>query len=42
MTLGENIRKFRLFKKLTQEELAGKLRVSPQSVSKWERDDSHI
>lgn len=40
MTLGENIRKFRLLKKLTQEELAGKLRVSPQSVSKWERDES--
>lgn len=37
--LGENIRKFRLEMKLTQEELAGKLRVSPQSVSKWERDE---
>ena len=40
MSLGENIRKFRLRMKLTQEELAGKLRVSPQSVSKWERGES--
>ena len=40
MSLGENIRKFRLRMKLTQEELAGKLHVSPQSVSKWERSES--
>ena len=40
MTLGENIRKFRLERNLTQEELAGKLTISPQSVSKWERSES--
>ncbi len=34
--LAENIRKFRSAKKLTQTELAAILKISPQSVSKWE------
>ena len=40
MKLSENIRRFRLENSLTQEELAGRLKVSPQSVSKWERGES--
>ena len=34
--LAENIRKYRSAKKLTQTELAAILKISPQSVSKWE------
>lgn len=34
--LAENIRKYRSAKKLTQTELASILKISPQSVSKWE------
>jgi Predicted transcriptional regulators len=37
--LFENIRKYRLLKGYTQEEVAGFLSVTPQSVSKWERDE---
>ena len=40
MKLGEIIRAFRLKKNLTQEELAEKLSVSAQAVSKWERNES--
>ena len=36
MKLGEKIRNLRKKNKLTQEELAEKLNVSPQAVSKWE------
>ena len=39
-TLGENISRLRREKGLTQEELAEKLSVSPQAVSKWENDIS--
>lgn len=38
MTLGERIRSLRMQKNLSQEELAEKLDVSRQSVSKWEND----
>jgi transcriptional regulator with XRE-family HTH domain len=34
--LSENIKKYRKLKGLTQNELAEKLVISPQSVSKWE------
>lgn len=40
ITLGEKIGSLRREKGLTQEELAEKLGVSPQAVSKWENDVS--
>ncbi len=39
-TIGNRINKYRKAKSMTQEELAGKLRVSSQAVSKWENDTS--
>lgn len=39
--LSENLRKCRLCKALTQEEIAKLLHVTPQSVSKWERGESY-
>lgn len=39
-TLGQKIGSLRREKNLTQEELAEKLGVSPQAVSKWENDVS--
>ena len=39
-TIGERIAKYRKAKGMTQEELAGKLGVSSQAVSKWENDNS--
>ena len=41
MKLSENIKKFRLRKKLTQEELANLLGVSAQAVSKWETSETY-
>lgn len=38
MTIGEKIQKFRKKHNYTQEELAGKLNVSRQTISKWEND----
>ena len=38
LKLGENIRNLRLQHKLTQEQLADRLGVSYQSVSRWEND----
>ncbi len=40
-TIGENIAYFRKKKKLTQEELAEKLSVTSQAVSKWECNSSY-
>ncbi len=40
MELGTNIKKFRTDAGFTQEELAAKLSVSAQAVSKWERGDT--
>lgn len=40
-TIGENIAYFRKKNKLTQEELAEKLSVTSQAVSKWECDSSY-
>ena len=39
-TIGNRISKYRKAKGLTQEDLAGKLGVSSQAVSKWETDAS--
>lgn len=36
MTVGERIKKLRLEKNITQDELASKLNISRQSISKWE------
>ena len=36
MKFGDNLKKLRKVKKLSQEELAEKIGVSRQSVSKWE------
>lgn len=41
MYLAENIRKYRLEKGLTQEDVAEYLHVTAQSVSKWERNESY-
>ncbi len=38
--LAENLKNLRKQKNMTQEEVAGILNISPQSVSKWERGDT--
>lgn len=40
MTIGERIQQYRKAEKLSQEELAGKLFVSRQTVSLWEKDQT--
>ena len=40
MSLGENIRHYRIKNRITQDELAKKLCVSSQAVSKWETGNS--
>ena len=39
--LSENLRKYRILKNLTQEDVAEYLGITPQSVSKWERGESY-
>lgn len=39
--LSENLRKYRILKNLTQEDVAEYLAITPQSVSKWERGESY-
>ena len=39
--LPENLKKYRIMKNLTQEDVAGYLNITPQSVSKWERGESY-
>ncbi len=41
MKFGENLKKLRKLKKLSQEDLAEKMNVSRQSVSKWETGDAY-
>ena len=41
MKFGDNLRKLRKSKKLSQEDLAEKVNVSRQSVSKWENGESY-
>ena len=38
--IGNKIKALRLAKSMTQEQLAQRLSVSPQAVSKWENGDS--
>lgn len=38
--IGENIKRLRKERNITQENLAGILQISPQSVSKWERAEA--
>lgn len=40
MTIGRRIAQLRREKELTQEDLAGKMEVSAQAVSKWENDQT--
>lgn len=37
--LPENLKKYRILKNLTQEEVTDYLCITAQSVSKWERGD---
>ncbi len=39
--LAENLKKYRMKKNLTQEELADLLGLTPQSISKWERAECY-
>ena len=39
--LPGNLKKYRILKNLTQENAAEYLRITPQSVSKWERGESY-
>lgn len=39
--LAENLKKYRIVKNMTQEDVAGSLGITPQSVSKWERGESY-
>ena len=41
MKFGENLKKLRKLKKISQEELAERVGVSRQSVSKWETGDAY-
>ena len=41
MSLSANIKKLRLEKNLTQEQIATKLGVSAQAVSKWETSETY-
>ena len=40
-TIGQRIQRLRKEKGLTQEQLASKITISPQAVSKWENDASY-
>ena len=40
MNLSESIRRFRIMRNLTQEQLANAVSISPQAISKWERGES--
>lgn len=39
--LAENLKKYRMMKNLTQEDVANYLNITPQSVSKWERGETY-
>ena len=41
LSLSENLKKYRMLKNLTQEDVAMYLGITPQSVSKWERGESY-
>ena len=39
--IAENLKRYRIQKNLTQEDIAGYLNITPHSVSKWERGESY-
>ena len=39
--LAENLKKYRIMKDMTQEDVADYLNITPQSVSKWERGETY-
>lgn len=39
--LSENLKKYRIMKNLTQEDVADYLGITPQSISKWERGECY-
>lgn len=39
--LSENLKRYRILKSLTQEDIAEYLNITPQSVSKWERGECY-
>lgn len=41
LNLSDNLRRYRLQKDLTQEDIADYIGVTPQSVSKWERGENY-
>lgn len=41
LSLSENLKKYRMLKNLTQEDVATYLGITSQSVSKWERGESY-
>lgn len=41
LKLSENLKKYRIMKNLTQEDVATYLGITPQSVSKWERGEAY-
>ena len=41
MFLSENLKKYRILKNMTQEDIAEYLNITPQSVSKWERGECY-
>jgi len=41
LQFSKNIKKYRVLKNLTQEDVAEYLHITPQSVSKWERGESY-
>lgn len=41
LKLSENLKKYRMMKNLTQEDVAAYLGITAQSVSKWERGESY-
>lgn len=41
LEIGKKIKELRLSKKLTQKDLAQILNVTPQAISKWERNESN-
>lgn len=41
MTLSKNIKQFRIERNLTQEQLAAKLGISSQAISKWETSETY-
>lgn len=40
ITFGENLREFRIKQHLTQKEVANILKISRQSISKWENNQA--